>query len=99
MIGKVWHIYKNDWKNIFSVPTVVLLVTALMILPSAYAWINIKSMWDPYGNTAGILVAVSNEDEGAEIRGKKINVGNDTKENTMPISLFQRIFQRNLRVS
>jgi putative membrane protein len=78
MIGKVWHIYKNDWKNIFSVPTVVLLVIALMILPSAYAWINIKSMWDPYGNTAGILVAVSNEDVGAEIRGKKINVGNDT---------------------
>ena len=49
-----------------------------MILPSAYAWVNIKSMWDPYGRTSGIRVAVSNEDEGAQFRGKKMNVGNDT---------------------
>lgn len=49
-----------------------------MVMPSAYAWVNIKSMWDPYGNTSGIRVAVSNEDEGTQVRGKKINVGNDT---------------------
>ncbi|MFP5106129.1 YhgE/Pip family protein [Neobacillus sp. C211] len=77
-MGKIFHIYQTDWRNIFRVPTVVLLIGALMILPSAYAWVNIKSMWDPYGNTSGIRVAVSNEDEGAEIRGKKFNVGNDT---------------------
>ncbi|WP_308128758.1 YhgE/Pip domain-containing protein [Bacillus sp. sid0103] len=77
-IGKIWHVYKTDWKNIFSVPTVVLLICALMVMPSAYAWVNIKSMWDPYGNTSGIRVAVSNEDEGTQVRGKKINVGNDT---------------------
>ena len=81
MIGNVWHIYKTDWKNIFRVPTVVLLIGALIVLPSAYAWVNIKSMWDPYSNTSGIRVAVSNEDEGTEIRGKKINVGNDTVKN------------------
>ncbi|MFB5195666.1 YhgE/Pip family protein [Neobacillus sp. KR4-4] len=81
MIGKVWRIYKTDWKNIFRVPTVVLLIGALIVLPSAYAWVNIKSMWDPYSNTSGIRVAVSNEDEGTEIRGKKINVGNDTVKN------------------
>lgn len=77
-MGAIWHIYQTDWRNIFRVPTVVLFIGALMILPSAYAWVNIKSMWDPYGRTSGIRVAVSNEDEGAEIRGKKINVGNDT---------------------
>ncbi|MBV7504754.1 YhgE/Pip domain-containing protein [Bacillus sp. sid0103] len=56
----------------------MLLICALMVMPSAYAWVNIKSMWDPYGNTSGIRVAVSNEDEGTQVRGKKINVGNDT---------------------
>ncbi|WP_051633724.1 YhgE/Pip domain-containing protein [Bacillus sp. UNC41MFS5] len=81
MIGKVWHIYKTDWRNIFRVPTVLLLIGALMVLPSAYAWVNIKSMWDPYGNTSGIRVAVSNEDEGTIIRGKKVNVGHDTVNN------------------
>jgi putative membrane protein len=77
---KIWSIYTTDWKNILSVPTVALLVVGLMLLPSAYAWFNIKSMWDPYGNTSGIIVAVANEDEGAIVRltKQKINVGEDT---------------------
>jgi putative membrane protein len=76
---KIWSIYTTDWKNIFSVPTVALLVVGLMLLPSAYAWFNIKSMWDPYGNTSGIVVAVANEDEGAVVRltKQKINVGEE----------------------
>lgn len=80
-MGTILQIYKTDWRNIFRVPTVVLLIGALMVLPSLYAWVNIKSMWDPYGNTSGIRVAVSNEDDGAEIRGRRINVGNDTVKN------------------
>ncbi|PFO06879.1 hypothetical protein COJ85_06400 [Bacillus sp. AFS076308] len=77
----IWRIYINDWKNIRQVPIVILLVGALTLLPSAYAWINIKAMWDPYSNTSGIKVAVANEDEGTEIRGKKINVGNEIVQN------------------
>ncbi|MFZ7943592.1 YhgE/Pip family protein [Neobacillus sp. 19] len=80
-MGKIWRIYKTDWKNIFSVPTAALLIGALMVLPSAYAWVNIKAMWDPYSNTSGIKVAVANEDDGAEVQGKTINVGNDTVKN------------------
>lgn len=75
--------YTTDWKNIFSVPTVALLVVGLMLLPSAYAWFNIKSMWDPYGNTSGIIVAVANEDEGAvvSLTKQQINVGEETIKN------------------
>jgi len=80
-MGKILRIYRTDWKNIFSVPSVALLIGALMVLPSAYAWVNIKAMWDPYSNTSGIKVAVANEDEGADIQGKKINVGSDTVKN------------------
>lgn len=73
----------TDWKNISRVPTMVLLVVGLMLLPSAYAWFNIKSMWDPYGNTSGIMVAVANEDEGAvvDLTEQKINVGKETVDN------------------
>ncbi|WP_419887165.1 YhgE/Pip family protein [Neobacillus niacini] len=80
---KIWSIYRTDWRNIFSVPTVALLVVGLMLLPSAYAWFNIKSMWDPYGNTSGIIVAVANEDEGAVVHltKQKINVGDETIKN------------------
>ncbi|MEH7415311.1 YhgE/Pip domain-containing protein [Neobacillus drentensis] len=78
---EIWKIYTNDWENILRVPIVILLVGALTILPSAYAWINIKAMWDPYSKTAGIKVAVANEDEGAEVQGKKINVGKEIVQN------------------
>jgi putative membrane protein len=80
---KIWSIYTTDWKNIFSVPTVALLVAGLMLLPSAYAWFNIKSMWDPYGNTSGIKVAVANDDKGAivSLTKQKINIGNETIKN------------------
>ena len=77
-LGGIWRIYQSDWKSIFSVPSVILLVVGLMVLPSAYAWFNIKSMWDPYGNTSGIRVAISNEDEGAVVRGKQFNAGKET---------------------
>lgn len=74
-MANIWRIYVNDWKNIFRTRPVLFLVLGLMILPSAYAWINIKSMWDPYGNTSGIIVAVVNEDEGAVALGNTMNAG------------------------
>ncbi|MEH7094180.1 YhgE/Pip domain-containing protein [Neobacillus vireti] len=80
-MGKIWNIYRTDWKNISKVPIAILLLGALTILPSAYAWINIKAMWDPYSNTSGIKVAVANGDEGTEIQGKKINVGKEIVQN------------------
>ncbi len=51
-----------------------------MLLPSAYAWFNIKSMWDPYGNTSGIKVAVASDDQGAivHLTNNKMNVGKET---------------------
>lgn len=57
---KIWHIYKNDLKSVFKVPTLALLVLAIMLLPSTYAWINIEAIWDPYSNTSMIPVAVTN---------------------------------------
>lgn len=94
LMRKIWNIYTTDWKNIFSVPTVALLVIGLMLLPSAYAWFNIKSMWDPYGNTSGIIVAVANEDEGAVVSLTKqnINVGNETITNLKKNSKLGWVF-------
>lgn len=84
------EIYKTDWKNIFKVPLAVFLTIGLMILPSLYAWVNLIGAWDPYGNTSGIPIAVTNEDEGTVLNVRdiheKINIGdeivNSLKENT-----------------
>ena len=72
---KVWDIYVIDWRRIFRSSSAIFLIVALMILPSLYAWFNIKALWDPYGNTSGIQIAVANDDEGITIHDKKMNVG------------------------
>ncbi len=77
----IWSIYKSDWKNLFSVSTGILLAVAIMLLPSVYAWFNIKAMWDPYSNTSGIIIAVTNEDKGTKIQDKDVNVGEQVVTN------------------
>lgn len=77
----IWQIYKTDWLNIFKVPTGIFLIVAICILPSLYAWVNIKSVWDPYANTEGVMVAVTSEDEGTTIGDKTINIGDELIHN------------------
>lgn len=52
-----------------------------MVLPSLYAWFNLKAGWDPYGDTSKVLIAITNEDKGAKIdRGnthKELNIGDE----------------------
>ncbi|GGJ88203.1 phage infection protein [Lentibacillus kapialis] len=75
-----WKIYSNDMRNITRNWVAAILIGGLIILPSLYAWFNIKASWDPYGQTDQIPIGVVNEDTGAEIRDEKINVGNDLVE-------------------
>ncbi|WP_374989132.1 hypothetical protein Q5794_12065 [Priestia megaterium] len=71
------YIYTRDLKRIFTNWAMIIIVLTLMILPSFYAWFNIKASWDPYGRTEGIAIAVTSEDEGSTIRGQHVNVGKD----------------------
>lgn len=73
---KLFNIFVRDIKNIVVNPAAIVIVIGLCILPSLYAWINIKACWDPYANTGNLPIAIVNEDEGATFNGKNINVGN-----------------------
>lgn len=64
---------RSTYKNIF----VCIIIIFLMVIPSIYAWFNIVASWDPYANTGGILVGVSNNDKGTELKGETINLGNE----------------------
>ncbi|WP_297519017.1 YhgE/Pip domain-containing protein [uncultured Clostridium sp.] len=71
----VFKVFKRDIKSIFTNPIALLIIVGLCIIPSLYAWINIKAAWDPYSNTGTLPVAVINEDKGATLAGKNINIG------------------------
>lgn len=76
-LKNVFYLYKMDWKRIFSNPISAFLIIALMILPSLYAWFNIKALWDPYGNTSELPIAVYSADKGAEFQDKHIDIGDE----------------------
>lgn len=79
-IKNSFKVYKRDLKNIFKNWVAVVIILGLMILPSLYAWFNIKSSWDPYSNTKGISVAVVNKDKGSSFKEKPIDIGKDIVE-------------------
>ena len=72
MVKQSIGIYKRDLKTIFTNYAVLITVIALCILPSLYAWINIRASWDPYNSeaTSRIKVAVVNNDIGTLLNGK-----------------------------
>lgn len=77
-----WQIFKTDVKNIFKNYAAIIVVIALCILPSLYAWFNIKASWDPYSEaaTSGIKVAVINKDQGTNLNNTDINLGKKVVE-------------------
>ncbi|MFJ7975241.1 YhgE/Pip family protein [Peribacillus sp. NPDC096379] len=76
----IWEIFRDDIRSITRNRVASVLVIGLMLLPSIYAWFNIKASWDPYSNTAGIFVGVANNDTGTSLNGKSVNLGNEIIE-------------------
>ena len=60
----IWTIFKNDLRSLGKCCFACVVAVAIALLPSLYAWLNIYSNWDPYGNTGGISIAVASLDEG-----------------------------------
>lgn len=54
-----------------------LVCLGLLLLPPLYAWFNIGANWSPYDLTSNLKVAVTSLDEGAEVEGIKVNVGDE----------------------
>ena len=70
-------ICRNDLRRISSSVVAIVIILGLAAVPCLYAWFNIFSNWDPYGQdaTSRIKVAVASEDAGASVLGLKINIG------------------------
>ena len=59
----------------------VIVVFAIMFIPSIYTVLFLGSMWDPYGNTGSLPVAIVNEDKTIIRDGQELNIGNMLVEN------------------
>ncbi|WP_168735840.1 YhgE/Pip family protein [Cohnella fermenti] len=55
----------------------MLSIVGLIVIPLLYSGMLIGAFWDPYGRLGDMPVAVVNEDQGAEMDGKALHVGDD----------------------
>lgn len=79
---KIFGIMKRDATAVFTNVVALVIVIGLSIIPSLYAWFNINSNWDPYGedSTGNLVIAVYSADEGSKIGGLSVNIGNSVVE-------------------
>ena len=80
-MGNVLRIIARDLKRLLKAPAAMIVLGALLVLPSIYTWYNVVAFWDPYNATGNLKVCLVNQDEGAQsdITGQ-LNVGEKITE-------------------
>lgn len=73
----IMDIIVSDFKRLTSSVVPIIIILGICIVPCLFAWFNIFSNWDPFAkeSTSHIPIAVVNEDEGVDMMGLYINVG------------------------
>ncbi|MGM9894339.1 MAG: YhgE/Pip family protein [Ligilactobacillus ruminis] len=66
---------KAEFENIAKHKLLTATICAIMIIPFLYSVFFLKSVWDPYGNTGHLPVAVVNKDQSVRFQGKNFAVG------------------------
>ena len=72
---------KNEWKNLFKNKILMISVIAITFIPIIYASVFDKSLWDPFGSTKNLPVAIVNEDKPVTLLGQKVDVGSQVVDN------------------
>ena len=72
----VLKILKRDLLRLLKTPPALVVIVALMVLPSVYTWYNVIGFWNPYDNTGNLTVCVVNQDAGGSSElTDELNVG------------------------
>ena len=80
-MGNVLRILRRDILRLLKAPAALVVVGALMVLPSLYTWYNVLAFWNPYEATGNLSVSVVNQDAGAETElTGQLNVGDTVTE-------------------
>ena len=89
---KIIEIFKNDIKSILKSRIGIVIILGVIFIPGIYAWLNIDSNWGPYDNTGNIPIAIVNKDNGAEILGENVNIGEKLEKSLKENNSLKWIF-------
>ena len=68
---------KKEWQNFLKNHWLVIVIIGVMSIPTLYTTIFLGSMWDPYGTTDQLPVAVVNLDQPVTYQDQKMNLGEE----------------------
>ena len=69
-----------EWKHLFNNKILLISMAVISFIPILYSGFFLGSIWDPYGQTKNLPVAFVNEDKGASLNGKVLNVGESVEK-------------------
>ena len=72
---------KQEWKKLLGNKIMLIVIVAIIAIPTIYTTLFLGSMWDPYGNIDKLPVAVVNEDVPAVYGTSTLHVGDEMVKN------------------
>ena len=69
-----------EWKHLFNNKILLISMAVISFIPILYSGFFLGSIWDPYGQAKNLPVAFVNEDKGASLNGKSLNVGESVEK-------------------
>ena len=71
---------RAEWKHLFDNKILLISMAVISFIPILYSGFFLGSIWDPYGQTKNLPVVFVNEDKGASLNGKSLNVGESVEK-------------------
>ena len=89
LLDDVKKVLRFDLALFHGRPRLLLACLGVMLVPALYSSIYLSSTWDPYSHMDQLTVAVVNLDQGADVRGRHVVIGDSIVERLEQKHTFQ----------
>ena len=66
---------RQEWNALLHNRFLLLIIVAILMIPTIYTTLFLGSMWEPYGNLSKLPIAVVNQDQPSSYEGTALDVG------------------------
>ena len=72
---------REEWKRLLHNPLLLVVMVAIVAIPTIYTTLFLGSMWDPYGSVEHLPVAVVNLDQAVTVEDETYDIGQSLVDN------------------
>jgi len=74
------NMVRAEWQHLCKNKILLLSMAVISFIPIMYSGFFLGSIWDPYGQVKNLPVAFVNEDNGAQLNGQTVNIGQSVEQ-------------------